>query len=200
MIEKILKKEYQRLLNTKTRCELRIKELPKGSIVYKKNKKVTYHYLVFRESTKVIFQYLGKDSEKTREFEKKIFQRKKHQVILREVNRDLKLLEKYSGENMLIKKITEKIKKAVSPDKIILFGSYAAGKKKEDSDLDILVIMNSSLPRYKRSVPIYKALAGIFIPKDIVVYTPEEVEEWKNVSQAFVTSAISKGKVLYAKK
>ena len=105
MIEKILKKEYQRLLDAKTRCEQRIKELPKGSIVYKKNKKVTYHYLVFRESAKIVFQYLGKDSEKTRELERKIFQRKKYQVILREVNKDLKLLEKYSDENKLIKKI-----------------------------------------------------------------------------------------------
>lgn len=200
MIEKILKKEYQHLLDAKTKCELRIKELPKGSIVYKKNKMVTYHYLVFRESAKIIFRYLGKDSEKILELEKKIFQRKKHQVILSEVNKDLKLLEKYFGENILIKKITQKIKKAVSPDKIILFGSYASGKQKDDSDIDILVIMNSSLPRYKRSVPIYKALAGILIPKDIIVYTPEEVEEWKNVSQAFVTIAISKGKVLYDKK
>jgi len=200
MIEKVLKKEYQRLLDTKTRCEISIKNLPKGSIVYKKNKKAIYHYLIFRENSKIIFQYLGKDSEKIRELEKKILQRKKHLLLLREVNRDLKLLEKYSGESMLIKKITEKIKKAVSPEKIILFGSYAAGKQKDNSDLDILVIMNSLLPRYKRSVPIYKALAGILIPKDIIVYTPEEVEEWKNVSQAFVTSAISKGKVLYAKK
>jgi len=82
----------------------------------------------------------------------------------------------------------------------VLKPDYAEGNQKEDSDLDILVIMNSSLPRYKRSVPIYKALAGILIPKDIIVYTPKEVEEWENVSQAFVTCAISKGKVLYAKK
>jgi len=133
MIEKILKKEYHRLLDAKTKYELRIKELPRGSIVYKKNKKAVYNYLIFRENAKIIFQYLGKDSEKIQELEKKILQRKKHQLILREVNRDLKLLEKYFGENKLIKKVTEKIKKAVGPEKIILFGSYAAGKQKDDS-------------------------------------------------------------------
>ncbi|MBU4292623.1 MAG: nucleotidyltransferase domain-containing protein [Actinobacteria bacterium] len=101
---------------------------------------------------------------------------------------------------MIIKKITDKIKKAVDPEKIILFGSYATGKQKIESDLDILIIMNSNLPRYKRSVPIYKALAGVLIPKDIIVYTPEEVEDWKDVPQAFVTTAVSKGKVLYEKK
>ncbi|MCG2789369.1 MAG: nucleotidyltransferase domain-containing protein [Actinomycetia bacterium] len=101
---------------------------------------------------------------------------------------------------MIIKKITDRIKKAVDPEKIILFGSYATGKQKIESDLDILIIMNSNLPRYKRSVPIYKALAGVLIPKDIIVYTPEEVEDWKDVPQAFVTTAVSKGKVLYEKK
>ena len=101
---------------------------------------------------------------------------------------------------MLIKKIADKIKKAVDPEKIILFGSYCTGNQKKESDLDILIIMNSSLPRYKRAVPVYKALAGILIPKDIMVYTPEEVEEWKDVPQAFITTAVSKGRVLYEKK
>jgi len=101
---------------------------------------------------------------------------------------------------MLIKKIADKIKKAVDPEKIILFGSYGTGNQKKESDLDILIIMNSSLPRYKRAVPVYKALAGILIPKDIMVYTPEEVEEWKDVPQAFITTAVSKGRVLYEKK
>jgi len=110
------------------------------------------------------------------------------------------ILCRYSSDNMIIKKITDKIKKVVDPEKIILFGSYAIGKQKKESDLDILIIMNSSLPRYKRSVPVYKALAGVLISKDIIVYTPEEVEDWKDVPQAFVTTAISKGKVLYEKK
>ena len=59
--------------------------------------------------------------------------------------------------------------------------------------------MKSKLPRYKRSVPIYKALAGILIPKDIIVYTPEEVIEWSDVPQAFVTTVIAKGKSIYEK-
>ncbi len=68
--------------------------------------------------------------------------------------------------------------KTVDPDKIILFGSYAYGKTSKDSDLDILIIMKSDLPRYKRSIPVYMALSGMLIPKDIIVYTPQEVEEW----------------------
>ena len=43
----------------------------------------------------------------------------------------------------------------------------------------------------------YHALAGLFPAKDIVVYTPEEVKEWSEVPNAFVTAALREGKVLY---
>lgn len=103
-------------------------------------------------------------------------------------------------DESLFKEIVQRILSAVQPEKIILFGSFAHGKPTDESDLDILVVMNSKLPRYKRSIPIYKALAGILIPKDVVVYVPEEIEEWENVPQAFITTAIKKGKVIYEKK
>ena len=109
----------------------------------------------------------------------------------------LKKIEKV--DKSLIDDIKSRIVEVVDPEKIILFGSYAYGKPSKDSDLDILVIMKSDLPRYKRSVPIYRALAGILIPKDIIVYTPQEVKEWGNVPQAFVTTAVTRGKKIYEK-
>jgi predicted nucleotidyltransferase len=102
-------------------------------------------------------------------------------------------------DKSLFKEIVKRILSAVQPEKIILFGSFAHGKPTAKSDLDILVIMNSQLPKYKRAIPIYKALTGILIPKDIVVYAPEEIEEWENVPQAFITTAVREGKVLYEK-
>ncbi len=110
----------------------------------------------------------------------------------------LKRIKKVSED--AINDITKQIIDAVNPEKIILFGSYAYDKPTKNSDLDILVIMNSKLPRYKHSVPTYKALAGILIPKDIITYTPQEVEEWDEVPQAFITTAATKGKIIYEKK
>ena len=98
-----------------------------------------------------------------------------------------------------LEEIVRRIVEVADPDKIVLFGSYAYGKPREESDIDILVVMNSELPRYKRSVPIYKALADLLIPIDIVVYTPQEIEEWSDVPQAFITSILRKGKVIYEK-
>lgn len=97
----------------------------------------------------------------------------------------------------LIREIKERIVGAVHPEKIILFGSYAYGKPTKDSDLDLLVIMPSDEPMHKRVLPIRKLLLDVHVPKDIIVYTPDEVEKWKNVTNAFITSIMKKGKVIY---
>ena len=97
----------------------------------------------------------------------------------------------------LIREIKDRIVGTVHPDKIIIFGSYAYGKPTKDSDLDLLVIMPSDEPMHKRVLPIRKLLRDFHIPKDIIVYTPDEVEKWKNVTNAFITSIMKKGKVIY---
>lgn len=101
--------------------------------------------------------------------------------------------------SQLIEEVVRRIVERVDPEKIILFGSYAYGAPHRHSDLDILVVLSSSLPRYKRAIPVYDALAGLVIPKDIVVYTPEEVEDWGEVPQAFVTTVMNKGLIVYEK-
>lgn len=96
--------------------------------------------------------------------------------------------------------IVRRIVDAIHPQRIILFGSRARGDARPDSDLDLLVIADSSEPRYRRAAPLYGALSDILIPMDILVYTPQEVEEWSGVRQAFVTTAVREGKVLYEKR
>jgi predicted nucleotidyltransferase len=87
----------------------------------------------------------------------------------------------------------------LSPEKIILFGSHGYGKPLKDSDIDILVIVHEhKQPRYKRARDIRKHLWGkVQIPKDILIYTVDEIKEWKNVESAFITSILNKGKILY---
>ena len=97
----------------------------------------------------------------------------------------------------LIQEIKNRIIIEVHPDKIILFGSYAYGNPTKDSDLDLLVIMPSEEPMHSRVTRIRKLVRDIPIPKDIIVYTPQEVEKWKDASVAFITSIIRKGKVIY---
>jgi len=81
--------------------------------------------------------------------------------------------------------------------KIVIFGSYAYGAPTADSDLDLLIIRETRLPIHKRSGEIRRALRDIRVPKDILVYTPEEVEQWANASSAFITTILRKGRVVY---
>jgi len=97
----------------------------------------------------------------------------------------------------IIQEIKSRIVRGVHPEKIILFGSYAYGTPTKDSDLDLLVILPTEEPMHKRVTRIRKLLRDIKIPKDIIVYTPQEVETWKNASSAFITSIMKKGKVIY---
>lgn len=100
-----------------------------------------------------------------------------------------------------LEKIVSVIKTHYHPDKIILYGSYAYGNPDKNSDLDLLIVKDTNLPRHKRSRLIRKWLWGISdIPKDILVYTNKEIEEWKNVEQAFITEIVRKGKILYENK
>ena len=97
----------------------------------------------------------------------------------------------------LLEQVIERICKAGSPQRIVLFGSRARGEARPDSDLDLLIIEESDLPRHQRSPRYYHALAGLFPAKDILVYTPAEVEDWAEVPNAFITTALREGKVLY---
>ena len=98
-----------------------------------------------------------------------------------------------------IEEVKNRIVKNFNPEKIILFGSYANGNASENSDLDLVVIQESELPSYKRVRPIKKQLRGIGFPIDILVYTPQEVEYWKETSMAFITQVMKDGKVLYGR-
>ncbi len=99
----------------------------------------------------------------------------------------------------LLSEVVKSILAVGTPQKIVLFGSRARGDSRPNSDLDLLIIEDSVLPRYQRFGRYRRALCGLFPAKDVVVWTPEEVEEWREVPNAFITTVLAEGKVLYEK-
>jgi len=98
------------------------------------------------------------------------------------------------------KKIKELIKKIVSfyePEKIILFGSYATGTAGENSDIDLLIVKGTDLPRPQRAMEVRRILFGSMVPMDIIVYTPDEIEKTKDIKNSLISEVIRSGKVMY---
>ena len=97
-------------------------------------------------------------------------------------------------------KIEEMIRRIVAkfdPEKIILFGSHARGDAGPHSDADFLVVMRVAGSRRKKAAEIHLALWGISLPADVLVFTPEQVEKYKDVFGGVIYPALREGKVVY---
>ncbi len=105
-----------------------------------------------------------------------------------------------SPNDTIVRDIVRRIVNTAQPEKVILFGSQARGDARPDSDFDVLVIKQSDEPRYRRSIPLYIALADLPVEVEVMVYTPEEVDEWSQVPQAFVTTAVREGTTIYERR
>lgn len=98
----------------------------------------------------------------------------------------------------LIAYVVEKIVGAVSPAKIILFGSRSRGQETESSDLDLLVVQDSGRPSRQVRREIEQLLWGRRFAVDLIVATPEQVD--RNVADGnpfYARHILTEGKVLY---
>ena len=81
-------------------------------------------------------------------------------------------------------------------EKVILFGSYAAGRRDLFADLDIIVVMETERDFVHRSAELYRQVP-IDVDMDLLVYTPEEFERQRQ--GGFVGHALATGRVIYEK-
>lgn len=96
--------------------------------------------------------------------------------------------------------MSARIAETVHPERIILFGSRARGDAAPDSDVDLLVIVPegfSGAQRWRMMQTIRKSIARIRCSKDILLYSRDEVEQWRSSLNHVVATALREGKVLY---
>lgn len=88
------------------------------------------------------------------------------------------------------------------PDRIILFGSYARGTADEHSDVDFLVITRAAerVNRRRLMSEMDQALRGLALARDIVILTPDEFEEDKEIPGTIARYVSKEGRVLYERK
>ncbi len=102
-------------------------------------------------------------------------------------------------EDALLKEITQRIVAVSDPQQIILFGSQARGDARPDSDLDLLVIKEEVESPRAEAARIYRALAGLSTPVDVVVARSDYVRRHRDVVGTIVRPALRDGRVLYAR-
>ncbi|OGG46880.1 MAG: hypothetical protein A3F84_28380 [Candidatus Handelsmanbacteria bacterium RIFCSPLOWO2_12_FULL_64_10] len=97
----------------------------------------------------------------------------------------------------VLEEIVRKIVEAFRPERIILFGSYAYGTSTQDSDVDLLVIMDTKARPAERSARIAKVCRPRYLAMDILVRTPEEIAKRLKGFDPFLEEILTRGKVLY---
>jgi predicted nucleotidyltransferase len=98
----------------------------------------------------------------------------------------------------VIRDIVKQIAEQFHPEKIILFGSYAYGKPRPESDVDLLVVMDTPLRNREQAAQIARALDYHF-GLDVLVRTPQQIFERISLGDFFIQEIMERGKVLYAR-
>ena len=95
-----------------------------------------------------------------------------------------------------IDQVVEQIAEKFKPQKIILFGSYARGNPRPESDVDLLVVMDTPLKESRQSLEIRRYLDVMF-GMDLIVHTPKRLKERVDMGDWFLRDVLKEGKVLY---
>lgn len=95
-----------------------------------------------------------------------------------------------------IQRLCERIADRFKPEKIILFGSHAYGQPTAESDVDLLVVMDFEGSPIQQAIKISREL-GLVTPLDLLVRTPEQVQERLRMEDPFMREIVERGEVLY---
>ena len=98
-----------------------------------------------------------------------------------------------------IQKIVQQIVEHFYPQKVILFGSYAYGQPTEDSDVDLLIVMETDEKPLHAAARI-AALVDHPFPLDIIVRKPLDLEAYLAEESVFETQIVTRGLTLYEAK
>ena len=96
--------------------------------------------------------------------------------------------------------IDEAVRRIVSeshPIKIILFGSAARGNMGPNSDLDFLIVMPDGIHRRSTAQNLARVLFDLGMPKDIIVVTESDIENYGSNPSLVIAPALEEGKELY---
>lgn len=96
-----------------------------------------------------------------------------------------------------IEEYGKRVGREFNPHRVVLFGSYACGTPTPDSDVDILVIMPHSEGKGFRMATKIRGRVPAPFPMDLLVRTPDQIRERRELGDCFIQEITAQGKVLY---
>jgi len=99
----------------------------------------------------------------------------------------------------ILESIIQRIVDHLTVEKIILFGSYSNlyGSPTPDSDIDLLIIMETSESLTRRVLTVSRLLRPRPFPMDILVRTPQEITKLLESGDSFFQEIMTQGRVIY---
>src|SRR6266705_1401639 len=105
-------------------------------------------------------------------------------------------MRKAPSRQAQIRQLCTRIAREFKPEKIILFGSHAYGQPTPESDLDVMVVMQFAGDPLEPAVTMLNRL-NMLIPIDLLVRTPEQIQQRLEMGDSFMRDIIERGKVIY---
>ncbi len=96
----------------------------------------------------------------------------------------------------IIQEMISRIARHFRPRQIILFGSYAYGKPRPESDVDLLIVMDTPLRETEQALQIRQYINPLF-GVDFLVYKPARLKERLQLGDSFLKEITEKGVVMY---
>jgi uncharacterized protein len=99
----------------------------------------------------------------------------------------------------VLSEVVRRLVEAYRPQYIYLFGSVARGDAGPDSDYDIMVVVPDEAQREMRDCGLaYRALRGLGIAKDILVWTRSEFGKRLHRKASLPSAIVREGRLLHA--
>jgi predicted nucleotidyltransferase len=92
--------------------------------------------------------------------------------------------------------LSERIIREFQPERIILFGSYAYGQPRPDSDVDLLVVLPFEGKGFRKSLEILDRISPDFAV-DLLARQPQDTARRYADGDPLIREALDRGRVLY---
>ncbi len=107
-------------------------------------------------------------------------------------------------DDALLQRMTAALVEAADPEQVILFGSRARGEAGPDSDVDLIVVeaepFGPERDRFAEALRLWRTLGGFRVAADVLVYSRDEVEYWRDSLNHVLARALREGRILYERR